>query len=214
MRLSSRNRGVAKVYPQVVNLNRDFRLDFAAYLLARQVRPNGHAHAALRPMKGQAFVTDAVRAMLEWAADPERGNLLPETFRNPFRRRQEPRAVFRGDPLAAPDITVPMAVALVGACDCFQLRLFVPLILFGLRAAEPAWLFHEHLDADWLRVPCIPELSYFTKGRRDKKLPLPESLPRFWDLLRRPAPQGLLYERRAVVAGRAPAPCARPPWPI
>jgi hypothetical protein len=156
-------------------------------------------------MRGQSFVIDAVRAMLEWAADPDRGRLLPDTFRNPFRRPKESREVYQGDPLTEPDITLSMAVELVRACDRLQLRLFAPLLLFGLRAAEPCFLFAEYLEGGWLRVPCNPDLAYQTKGRRGKRFPLIEELQPLWDELGW-GRQGLLYERRAVAEGREEAP--------
>jgi hypothetical protein len=192
-------------YPYALNINRDFRLAFDAYLVGKPIHANGHPQAPLRPMKGQTFIAGAVRAMLEWAADPERGALLPDTFRNPFRRPQPAGEVFKGDPLAEPEITRPMAVAFIETCDLYQLRLFGPLILFGLRAAEPCLLFRAHLETDWLRVCCIPELGYFTKGRRDKRLPLIAELRSFWDWLRDTAAPGLLYQRRSVLGGREPA---------
>jgi hypothetical protein len=157
-------------------------------------------------MKGQAFVLDTVRAMLEWAADPERGNLLPDGFRDPFLRRGEPRSVFRGDPLSEPDITLPMALALVDVCDRFQLLLFAPMLLFGLRAAEPCFLFHEYFEGNWLKVPCNPDLAYRTKGRRDKRFPLIEPLRPLWEALCQAGGPGLLYLRRGVMARREVAP--------
>lgn len=42
-----------------------------------------------------------------------------------------------------------MALNLVRACDRFQLLLFAPMLLFGLRAAEPCYLFREYLEIDW-----------------------------------------------------------------
>ena len=98
-----------------------------------------------------------------------------------------------------------MTVAFLERCDRYQVRLFVPLILFGLRAAEPCLLFRAHLEPGWLRVCCIPELGYFTKGRRDKRLPLIAELRLFWDWLRDSAAPGPLYQRRSVVEGREPA---------
>ena len=53
--------------------------------------------ALARPMKGQRFVLDTVRAMYEWAADPERGRLLPEGFRNPFLRMAGARTLLKAD---------------------------------------------------------------------------------------------------------------------
>jgi integrase len=199
---------VRRDYPDAAKVDREFRLAFDAYLANLQVRPNGHPHAALRPLRGQAFVRDAARGLFEWAADPERGGLLPVGFRNPFRQPGKARSVTPPDPLADPDVTVPMAAAFVAACDAYQLRLFVPMIAFGLRAAEPCLLMREDVDADWLRVPCRPDLDHWTKGRRDKRLPLAAVLGPVWDLVRGGAGPGLLYFRRAVAAGRERPPLA------
>jgi hypothetical protein len=197
---------ILKTYPHAARVNRDFRLQLAAFLAQRPVTPNGRAQGRGRPMKGPGFVLDTVRALFEWAADPERASLLPEGFRNPFLRPAQTRSLLKGDPLAEPDVTPAMAVDLVTACDRFQLRLFAPMLLFGLRAAEPCFLFREYLDAHWLRVPCNPELDYFTKGRRDKRFPLVEDLRLLWDELRRGQRHGLLYERRGAAEGRERAP--------
>ncbi len=197
---------ISKAHARVAGVNRDFRLAFAAFLAKGKVAANGNENAISRPMKSQAFVIDAVRAVYEWASDPDRGNLLPDGFRNPFRRASGSRSIHQGDPLADPDITVGMAIDFIRACDHYQLRLFVPMILFGLRAAEPCMLFREHLDADWLRVQCLLELSYQTKGKRDKRLPLVNELRSFWDFLGADPARGLLYERRSVVDGRERAP--------
>jgi hypothetical protein len=196
---------VQRSYPHAAGVNRDFRLAFSAFLAGRSVSPNGSPLAVPRPMKGQAFILDTVRAMLEWAGDPDRGNLLHDDFRNPFLRHGETRSLFRGDPLGEPDITLSMALELVCACDLYQLLLFAPLLLFGLRASEPCYLFREYLDHDWLRVPCNLDLGYRTKGRRDKRFPLPDELKPLWDALRKGCDAGLLYLRRAVRNGREPA---------
>lgn len=196
---------VAKTFPTASTINRDFRLELSAFLAGRQVHGNGRAGARLQPMKGQSFIFDTIRGMFEWAADPERGGLLPEGFRNPFLKMKNSRDIFRGDQLAAPDITPAMAVAFLESCDEFQFRLFVPMILFGLRAAEPCFLFREHFEMEWVLAPCIPDLGYSTKGRRDKRFPLIGELEPCWKLLRAGSPQGLLFERRSVVEGRETA---------
>jgi hypothetical protein len=197
---------IRKAFPYAASVNRDFRLSFAAFLSSRRTTANGRPGADARPMKGQAFVLDAVRAMLQWAGDPERGNLFPDGFRNPFHRSAEERTLPRNDPLAEPDITLPMALAFVRACDLYQLRLFTPMLLFGLRAAEPCFLFGEYLDDSWLRVPCNSDLEYLTKSRRSKKFPLIEDLLPFWKVLRPSNVHGLLYVRRGVLEGREESP--------
>ena len=196
---------VVKRYPAAGTVDREFRLEFAAFLTTREVTGNGRP-GITRRMRSPQFVTDAVRALFAWGCDPDRGGLLPDGFRNPFLRSGARAPVLKGDPLAAPDITLPMAIDLVRACDAFQLRLFVPLLVFGLRAAEPCVLFADHLSAGWLSVPCVPELGLLTKGRRDKRFPLVEELEPFWNLFRAGKHEGLLLERRAVAEGRETAP--------
>jgi hypothetical protein len=197
---------VRKAFPHAGGVNRNFRLGFMAFLANRLVAPNGSPQSLPRPMKGQAYVLDTVRAMFAWAADPDRGSLMPHNFRNPFLRHGEPRAVFKGDPLGEPDISLPMALDLVRACERWQLLLFAPLLLFGLRAAEPCYLFREYLEDNWLRVPCILDLAYRTKGRRDKRFPLIVELRPLWDALRAGGDVGLLFLRRAVQENREKAP--------
>lgn len=196
---------IAKRYPAAGTINREFRLEFTSFLTTREVTGNGRPGDARR-MRSPEFVADAVRSLFAWACAPDRGGLLPEGFRNPFLRSGARGPVLKGDPLAAPDVTLPMAVELVGACDAFQLRLFVPPLVFGLRAAEPCALFADHLRDGWLSVPCVPELGLLTKGRRDKRFPLLERLEPFWELFRAEKQHGLLLERRAVIEGGAPAP--------
>jgi integrase len=152
-------------------------------------------------MRRQDYVLDVARAMYCWASDPERGKLIPEGFRNPFFRHGRNGRATATAQLGEPDITTAMAVDFINACDAFQLRLFAPLTVYGLRAAEPCFLLYEHLDQDWLRVPCMPELAYQTKGRREKRLPV---LPCITALLHPPsqsAAAGFLYVRRGVIAG-------------
>jgi hypothetical protein len=187
-------------------IDRDFQLQFAAYLDSRSVMPNGRAGAGKRPMRGQAFVLDVVRSMLEWAADAERGNLLPAGFRNPFARRGRGTRSVASDPIRPLDVTPRMAIDFVQAADRYQLALFAPLLLFGLRPGELSWLFHEHVRAGWLSVPNLLELAYTTKGRRDKRFPLPASLGRLWNSDERTT--GLIFSTRAVDESRVRAPLA------
>ncbi|MBL8792397.1 MAG: hypothetical protein JNM56_00685 [Planctomycetia bacterium] len=196
---------IEKGCPHVAGANRDFQLDLAAFLNRRLISPNGHPATPSRPMKDPGFVEDAVRAMFQWAADPDRGRLLPDGFRNPFLHAVRQRRRFAPDPVSTPDISMAMAAQFLRACDAYQLGLFAPLILFGLRAAEPVFLFREHLRDGWLQVPCIPELAILTKGRRSKRLPVPACLEPLWKQDRQ-RPQGLLYLRRGVREGREPAP--------
>ena len=187
-------------------VNRDFQLQFASYLNDLDVQPNGRGNST-SPMKSQAFVVDVVRSMFEWAADPERGSLLPQGFRNPFALPTRSSRQVAVDPLRPPDITVSMAVDFLAASDAFQLAVFTTMLLFGLRPGEVGWLFFEHVQNDWLSVPNIAELDYTTKGRRDKRFPLVDCLRRLW-LSKGPASKGLIYANRAASEGRRMPPLA------
>ena len=163
---------VARQFPHVSLVNREFALKLAAHLRSLQVSPNGHANSPGRPMSRPDYVVDVTRAMFDWAADPQRGKLIPDGFHNPFLHRGRSSSTAVSVPVGEPDITIKMAVDFLAACDLWQLRLFSPVIIYGLRAAEPCFLFHEHVNGGWLDVPCLPEVDYFTKGRRAKRLPL------------------------------------------
>lgn len=184
-------------YSRVSLVDRAFALDFAAYLKQRVVSGNGRSKGNKRPLKSINFVLDATRAMYEWAADPHRGGLLSDGFRNPFLRDVVVRRKIPANPLGEPDITMAMAEEFIAVCDPYQLRLFAPMVLYGLRAAEPILICHEHLTDNYLHINCIPELDYLTKGHRDKSLPL---LPEVRQLLAGDdtTAKGLVFNRRGI----------------
>ncbi len=200
---------VTAAYRYATAVDHKFALEFAAYLGTLEIAHNGHPHATRSRMQATEFVLDTVRAMYAWAGDPARGGRLPDGFQNPFLRRAVPRRRVAVDLTSEPDITAAMAAQFLAACDDYQFRLFFPYVFYGLRAAEPVHLFHEFIEDDWLTVPCIPDLDYTTKGRRNKRLPL---LPELKALLLRgetnSKPVGLVYQRRAVAAGQERPPLA------
>lgn len=196
---------VARKWPSLSRIDREFQLAFAAYLNGIQISPNGHNNSRIRPMKGQDFVLDVVRSLLEWAADSERGKLLPDGFRNPFILRKNSSNRIVVDPICSLDITVGMAVDLAMAADSFQLGIFAPMLLYGLRPGELGWLFRENAGDDWLRVACVKELDYTTKGRRDKRLPIVDCLKKLWNTSG-VHDSGLLFVKRRVAEGRISVP--------
>jgi hypothetical protein len=143
--------------------------------------------------------------MFGWAADPEGGNLLPAEFRNPFRRFEPSRRQPTVDLFGSPDISTAMAVDLLASCDAFQLPLFSTLVLFGLRAAEPIYVFRELIDECWMQVGCLSELGHLTKGKRDKRFPIPCGLLSLWKGGRQ-SEVGLVFTRRGIAARCPDAP--------
>jgi integrase len=186
---------VRKGHPTAVSVNRDFRLALAAELANDPYR---HCRTDKKGTVQIGPVFDALRAMFNWAADADRGNLLSEGFRNPFDRAARPQRRAARDPFGEPDITIAMATEFISACDAYQLPLFATLILYGLRASEPLYLFREHLNDRWLKVNCLPELDYLTKGQRDKRFPL---VPPLSDLLSEQSGDrnGLIFTRRSAM---------------
>jgi len=190
---------IQRQYPHLGSANREFRQAFAAFLNNRSISPNGHTNATPRVMKSQRYVLDVARALYQWAIDAGKGALLPEGFTNPFADRPRQSTSVAFNPMRQLDINEAMAIDLVGACNVFQLSLFAPLLLFGLRPGELGWLLTSHISDGWVKVACIPELDYVTKGRRDKQFPVPAILAKIWQpMLQRP---GLLYRRLAAENG-------------
>ena len=199
---------VARSYPHATAIDRPFLLQFGSFLQERVISPNGHKNTAQRPMRGQHYVIQMVRSVFSWAIDPERGNLLPADFRSPFQSRLGTLRRPSLDLTREPPINVGMTAQFIHACDEFQLRLFLPLILFGLRASEPSWLFHEDFEQGWLNVRCHAELEYLTKGQRDKRFPLIDELTDLWAAWSQPGAMGPLLRRRSWMDGSNSTPPA------
>lgn len=194
---------VVTAYPSATNVNRELALQFQAYLNNLQITPNGHPNSRKRSMASPEYVLNVVRSMYVWAADPDEGNLMPEGFRNPFLGKVRQSNIVKPDLFGDPDITVSMAGQFLSECDSFQLPIFAFLVFYGLRASEPCFLFHENLTSDgWLKVICLPQIGYTTKGRRDKRLPLLEPLKAILGSTSKQGHAGLLFQRRGVFEGK------------
>jgi len=189
-------------YRFAASIDQPFVLSLKAFLSNRKVPPNGHPNATPRPLKSVGYILGVVRGMFSWGISEQSGPLLPIGFRNPFQGNVTTRTDRRAkDLFGDPDVTIEMACKFLQNCDDYQLRLFSPIILFGLRASEPCLIFQEDLDAEWLRVIGRPELGYDTKGLRDKRLPMS---PEVYELLtaRRIEQSCLLLTRRSIFEGR------------
>ncbi|MBR9804549.1 hypothetical protein GYB59_23905 [bacterium] len=188
-------------YRFAANVDQKFVLSFKAFLSNLRVSPNGHPHAKPQPLKSIGYVLGVVRGMFSWGTNEKSGPLLPMEFRNPFQANITTRKDRRAQDLFGdPDVTIEMASNFLQRCDEYQLRLFSPIILFGLRASEPCFVFREDLDAEWLRVIGRPELGYDTKGLRDKRLPLSLELHELLTA-HRVEDSCLLLTRRSVFEG-------------
>ena len=189
---------VSAAYPSATNVDRKFALQFSAYLGNSLISPNGHPNSQRRRMISTRYIQDVVRSVFHWAADPERGGLFPDGFRNPFVSHNRQSLDVASDLFGEPDVTLEMAATFLASCDRFQLPLFSLIVLYGLRPSEPCFLFRENHTAGWLKIGCDPALGYVTKGRRDKRLPLLRELSVLLDSPPETQTAGLMFVRRPV----------------
>lgn len=188
--------------PQVTavnNIDNEFVTGFMGYLKTTRVSPNGHGNAAKRTLKSTNFVMSIAASMFRWASDRNSGALLGDGFANPFANVRRRTDRVSADLFGEPDITIAMAEAFLKECDTFQLPIFSLLVFFGLRPSELTFAFRESGTKDWLHILCHPELAYFTKGRRDKRLPLLSEIESL--LPHRDQKTGLLFNSRRVAEG-------------
>lgn len=194
-------------YPSATQVDREFALEFQAWLQNLEISSNGHENTPKRPLSGIDYVLDVVRALFEWAADPDRGNLMPVGFRNPFKGRRVNTRESAPDLFGEPDITIAMAAEFLESCDEFLFPLFSLYILCGLRASEPCYLMWENITNDgWFKVISLPNLGYTTKGRRDKRFPLLACLRSLLDGWSGQRHRGLLFRHRNLETVNATAP--------
>ena len=96
-------------YPHPGRIDREFVLQFLAFLKSQTVTRNGRTDGTRRPLQSVDYVLETAHAALAWAADPDRGSLLNSGFRNPFRGQVQAVRTRAPDPCAAPSITIEMA---------------------------------------------------------------------------------------------------------
>jgi integrase len=146
---------------------------FVHYLRGLEVAPNGHAHAAKRPLmdKGIHYVLETCRALFSYAA---RRRHLPPYAENPFGTLPMERlgmAHTRAVVLFTPD----QERRFLEACDDWQFPLFLTLLLTGLRSGELTHLLlPDDLDLPTatLRVRNKPALGWQVKTRNERDIPL------------------------------------------
>ena len=122
---------VNRRYRFIVGVDRTFAQELMAFSTV-PTRAGAATSSPRRSLQDPSNVLGAARAMYAWAADPDRGALLPDGFRNPFHKVGSNR-ILAVDPLGEPDVTLHMAVEMLQHSDAHQLRLLGPILFFGLR---------------------------------------------------------------------------------
>ena len=147
--------------------------EFVRYLRNSAVSPNGHAHAAKRPLmdQGLRYILECCRALFNYAA--KRRHLSPYA-ENPFRTLEIDRIPVENiRPVEL--FTAEQERAFFTACDDWQLPIFLTLALTGLRPGELTHLLlPDDLDlaAGLMRVRNKPRLGWQVKTRNERDIPL------------------------------------------
>jgi integrase len=195
-------------------LDSEFVLSLKSYLNRLKIHRNGHPHTQPQPMTepGIRFILSVARAAWHWAKN-HTPPLLPEEAQNPFQGHVGSRPL--KDLVARTELNAEVLTRLITQADMYQLVLFMPMILYGLRAAEPCYLMIE----DWqpedalLTVACVPDLEYKTKGRINKTFPVPPIIHRLLTVAAQGRQGGPLLLSRDHFEGRkaVPSPLATQP---
>lgn len=166
---------VARRYPYVINLDRDFVLDFIAFLNQRTVPRNGREGGKLIPMskKGIREILDRLKAALVFAKKSE-VNLLPVDFAIPVSKDVLP-TIAPKDPLKGAGLTVEARIQLVGCMDAWQLTHVAPSLVLPCRPEEMAGVLIEEIDWENAAIRFGERFDGcdFTKGRQSWTLPVP-----------------------------------------
>ena len=151
--------------------------EFVRHLRALRVSPNGHAHAAKRPLldRGLRYVLQCCRAMFNYAA---RRRHLPPYAENPFGALEIGRIPIQETrPIEL--FTPEQERSFLGSCDDWQFPVFVTLMLTGLRPGELTHLLLPDdldLSGGLLRVRNKPQLDWQVKTRNERDIPLVPAL--------------------------------------
>ena len=145
---------------------------FAAYLRAVEVAPNGHPRAVRRKLrdKGVRFILETCRGMYAFAAQRRH---LPPYAGNPF-------AQLRLDRLRVEDAKTIFVfdanteLAFLQACDAWAFPIHFTLAKTGLRVGELTHLLMEDLDlaGGWLFVRNKGDLGWRVKTGAERAVPL------------------------------------------
>ena len=176
--------------------------EFVRHLRALRVSPNGHAHAARRPLldRGLRYVLQCCRAMFNYAA--RRRHLSPYA-ENPFGALEIGRIPIQETrPIEL--FTPEQKRSFLGSCDDWQFPVFVTLMLTGLRPGELTHLLLPDdldLSGGLLRVRNKSKLDCQVKTRNERDIPFVPALVQVLLVHLNGRAHGLVFRRRR--AGRA-----------
>lgn len=180
--------------------------DFVRHLRSIRVSPNGHPNSAKRPLldKGIQYILETCRTLFAYAI--KRRHLSPYA-ENPFSALELGRLPiehFRKIVLPTAD----QQIALLKACDNWQLPIYVTLMLTGLRPGELGHLLlPEDIDFEQnlLFVRNRINLGWQIKTRNERTIPLVPCLARLLKAHMGTRAQGPVFLRRQFATEYSPS---------
>jgi len=194
----------SKRWPLAAMINREFAVEFRAFLHQCTVPRNGHPGAADRPMSpGQIFnVLDCVRTLFHWAKRPD-VNQLPAAYVIPFTREvvgMRPKK----DPLRPAVFPLERRIELVGLMDGWQLCQFAIALVLPLRPEDCTGLLVSEVDFTRrvLRFGTRMHGWDCNKGQQSFRAPFPEEIAPLLRVCAAGRTDGPLLRKRTVVESR------------
>jgi integrase len=145
---------------------------FIEFLRTVEVSPNGHSNTAKRRLrdKGVIYVLETCRSVYHFGL---RHRFIPRHTNNPFTemrigalRVRDAKPVFVFD--------AEQELAFLRACNPWEFAIHFTIAKTGIRPGELSHALIEDADLElgWLYVRSKPELGWFTKTSRERRVPL------------------------------------------
>ncbi len=190
-------------WPLARDVNRDFAVEFKAWLFTRPVTRNGRPSATEKKVSPRHIfnVLDCARSLFHWARQPS-VNKLPTTFITPFTKEvvgEKPQK----DPLRRILIPQDDRMALVGVMDAWELSHLGLSLVLPLRPEDFSGLLVTELDfaERFLHFGTRLGGCDFNKGRQAYSCPFPEAIDPLLQACVGRRAAGPLLRRRSVWEG-------------
>lgn len=165
-------------WANVAEIDRDFAVEFKAFLGSRKVAPNGRPGAAKRLMSQASIVNvmESLRGLLNWGKSAAVAKLSP-SFVNPLTADLVGVRPQR-DPLRKNCIPVELRARLLDKADRWQFFMFAMWFVLPCRPEEFCGLLVSDVDFEARRLRFGDRFggADFTKGRQSFVVPFPAEL--------------------------------------
>jgi integrase len=186
----------------------DIRLveEFVKWMRQQSRARNGRATGVSKPYRasGIKFILSTCRSTFNWAL---KRRFLPPYSENPF--SELPLDAFDRHERRAPKmLTSKQQEAFFEKCDPWQKRIFLMLVVYGLRVGELTHLLIS--DVDWeggtLQIQSKPEMVWHVKTRDQRVLPVLPQIQEVLEACRGNRKAGVLFLNRPHAEGGAVLP--------